>query len=504
MIFHVSCRRAYSWTCLLALPMLFACAPLPDTEPEPQSAPHPEEHYDTPLPEFKEPPAPPPPPAPKKQATANPKPIPVAAVSMQPANSIPEFDESTAPSPTVAPTPIPALSDSAPPITGQFRREDLPDDMRRNIRVGLSSDKRSHRVFCGDYCRAELGEEGANSGRVEGTLVVSIQSGHVVLEAGDHRYRSDGNSLRLEPWDPARILSLNGKSYRGIIEFTVLNGALRVVNSVNVEDYLRGVVPNEIGRLDSTMFEALKAQAVAARTYAYKHFRSRSSQGFDVYADVRDQVYDGADGEGDLANQAIDASSGVVMLYEGKLVEAYYHSTCGGHTESVEAWNRKSVPYLKAVPDVDPQGNAWCSLSSYSSWQFRYTWEQLTRIANKYLSSANPDTLFPFNRIEKVMLLDRHPGYRVASVLFVTDRGTFIVKGDKNRWLFRNPENPEKTLPSAWFELSSDAEGVTLKGRGFGHGIGLCQMGARALAKAGFGYKDILWHYYPNVDLVKW
>lgn len=406
---------------------------------------------------------------------------------------IPEFGDSI---PSSSPLPI--------PVTGQFRREGIPDAMRRNIRVGLSSDKSIHRISCGEHCRATLGEDGENAGRIDGSLSVSAQSGRVILESSGNRYRSDGKSLVLEAWMPEHQVSLNGKSYRGAMEFTATNGTLRVVNVLGVEDYLRGVVPNEIGRLDSTMFEALKAQAVAARTYAYKHFRSRSSQGFDVYADVRDQVYDGADGEGDLANQAIDASSGVVMQHQGSLIEAYYHSTCGGHTESVEAWNRKGVPYLKPVPDVDPQGNAWCSLSSYSTWEFRYTWSELTTIAMKYLSTANPDTLFPFQRIERVMILDRHPGYRVASVLFVTDRGTFVVKGDKNRWLFRNPKNPEKTLPSAWFELSSDSEGVTLRGRGFGHGIGLCQMGARALAKAGYGYKEILWHYYPNVDLVKW
>ncbi len=487
---------ALLWTSLLVL----ACAPLPDTEPEPQPDREPKSEFGKPLPDFVEPERSAPPPAEAVRPKAVAKPVVVPAQPMQSA-ALPAFEDSVVP----AAESLPALADSTnPSITGQFRREEIPDQYRRNIRVGISMDKRTHKVFCGDYCRAVLNQDGSDAGRVEGSLAVSIQSGHVVLESDQRRYRSDGNSLTLEPWDPSRILSLNGKSYRGRLEITATNGILRVVNIVNVEDYLRGVVPNEIGRLDSTMFEALKAQAVAARTYAYKHFKSRSSQGFDVYADVRDQVYDGADGEGSLANQAIDGSMGVVMQYEGSLVEAYYHSTCGGHTESVEAWNRKPVSYLKPVPDVDPQGNAWCALSSYSSWEYRYSWEQLTRIAQKYLATANPDTIFPFNRIEKVMLVDRNPGFRVASVLFVTDRGTFVVKGDKNRWLFRNPENPEKTLPSAWFELNSDADGLTLRGRGFGHGIGLCQMGARALAKAGFGYKDILWHYYPSVDLVKW
>lgn len=483
--------RALSF--LLCLPLFWACAPLPEAQAEPQphvSEPRPKRAESKPAPAKAKP----------KKTVAAPKPavkqkpIVVDAVPMEQATST-----------TIVPEPLPDFVDvTPPPITGQFRREDAPDKYRRPIRVGLSIERRTHQIECGESCRAVLGEDGDNTGRVPGSLTLSAQGGQIVLEGDGKFYRSNNKKALVEPWEGNTIVKLNGKSYRGGIEFAIQNGGIRVVNVVAIEDYLRGVVPNEIGRLDSTMFEALKAQAVAARTYAYKHFQSRVSQGFDVYADVRDQVYEGSDGESALANQAIDGSSGVVMQYQGGLVEAYYHSTCGGHTESVEAWNKKPMDYLKPVPDVDPQGNAWCALSSYSAWEYRYSWSELTAIAKQYLPSAAPDTIFPFNRIEKVMVLDRNPGFRVSGVLFVTDKGTFLVKGDKNRWLFRNPQNPEKTLPSAWFELFSDANGVTLKGRGFGHGIGLCQMGARALAKAGYSYKEILWHYYPNVDLVKW
>jgi stage II sporulation protein D len=327
----------------------------------------------------------------------------------------------------------------------------------------------------------------------------------LIFQAPQERfYRTKSNSALIAPWDPNGFVTVDGKSYRGALEVTMRDNSLVVVNIVNVEDYLRGVVPNEIGYLDTSMFEALKAQAVAARTYAYKHFLSRSSQGFDVYADVRDQVYDGKSGESALANQAIEASAGVVMQWNKQLVEAYYHSTCAGQTESVTTWNRKSVPYLQPQTDTDSQGRSWCMLSSYSNWEVHYTWPQLTSLSKRYLTTTNATPLLIFNRIHCVTILNNNPGKRVDEVRFDTDNGSFVVQGDRNRWLFRMPDTPEKTLPSAWFKVEQNANGLTLKGRGFGHGIGLCQFGARGMAKAGIGYKEILWHYYPAVNLVKW
>ena len=398
--------------------------------------------------------------------------------------------------------PLPEFGEETPPsVTGQFRREDIPQIYKRRIRVGLPSDHRVHKLECGGDCRVVTDGSGR---RFPSTFGAYWDGNDLVLEAGKERFRAKSKLVRIENWKEGALVAIDGKPYRGVIELAGTANGFRVVNELPVEEYLLGVVPNEIGRLDSTMFEALKAQAVAARTYAYKHFLSRQSQGFDVYADVHDQVYEGFGGEAPLASLAVEESNGVTMQFNKQLIEAYYHSTCGGHTESVEAWNRAPVPYLKAVPDLDPQGNAWCALSSYSQWEVHYTWPELTQVAKQYLQTANPDTVIDFHRIEKVLVLDRLPGMRVANVLFVTDKGTFVVKGDKNRWIFRNPQTPEKTLPSAWFDVVQDSAGLTLKGRGFGHGIGFCQMGARALAKAGFGYKEILWHYYPTVDLVKW
>ena len=413
---------------------------------------------------------------------------------------LPDFQPDTQPLPSFdEPVKVP------PGVTGQFRRELIPKIYSRPIRVGLYTTHRSHSIRCAENCRVDLSGKGDDYGKLPGALTAGIHSGNLVLSASqDHNYRSTANTVLISPWDPSGSVNVDGKTYRGVVEIAMRNNVLRVVNIVEVEDYLRGVVPNEIGHLDTSMFEALKAQAVAARTYAYKHFLSRSSQGFDVYADIHDQVYDGRSGESALANQAIEGSAGVVMQWNGQLIEAYYHSTCAGQTESVSTWNRKPMPYLQPLPDVDSQGKSWCALSSYSNWEVHYSWSQLTSISKRYLNTANATPILNYGRINAVTILNHNPGGRVDDVRFDTDRGCFIVKGDRNRWLFRMPDNTEKTLPSALFTIDQNAEGLTLKGRGFGHGIGLCQYGARGMAKAGYGYKEILWHYYPAVDLVKW
>ena len=158
--------------------------------------------------------------------------------------------------------------------------------------------------------------------------------------------------------------SLNRACYEGEFTITANGNKLTAINSIDMEGYLRGVLPYEIGKLDESKFEALKAQAVAARTYAYKHFGSRHSHGFDIYADTRDQVYKGLQSATDITDKAVRETEGVVMTYDGQFITAYYHSTCGGQTEGGATWGRPDHPYLKSKPDLRPDGTPWCKESS--------------------------------------------------------------------------------------------------------------------------------------------
>ena len=136
--------------------------------------------------------------------------------------------------------------------------------------------------------------------------------------------------------------------YRGSLRVARLTSGLAIINVIRVEDYLRGVVPREVP--SSWPAEALKAQAVAARSYAAIHFGSAGA--YDLYCDTRSQAYNGADGEAASTNAAVAATRGVVPTYGGKPITAYFFSTSGGHTENIEnVWGTAPVPYLKGVDD---------------------------------------------------------------------------------------------------------------------------------------------------------
>ncbi|SOD13738.1 stage II sporulation protein D [Fibrobacter sp. UWB16] len=292
---------------------------------------------------------------------------------------------------------------------------------------------------------------------------------------------------------------LNKACYNGEFIVTANGNKLNAINVIDIEDYLRGVVPYEIGKLDESKFEALKAQAVAARTYAYKHFGSRVAQGFDVYADTRDQVYKGLHSATALTDKAIRETEGVVMTYNGEFITAYYHSTCGGETEGVVTWGRPDHPYLKNKPDLRPDGTPWCRESSYSEWTREFTEDELRDLfqINAKEAKANVPS---FSSIKSMHIQDTLKSGRIHTLVIETNNGSFTAKADKIRWLFKRGGT---ILPSSFFRIHKNGNEWILKGKGFGHGVGLCQMGARARAQAGQSYIQILTHYYPGITLEK-
>ena len=279
-----------------------------------------------------------------------------------------------------------------------------PTDFRRDIRVGLSFNTAKLTLKCQTKCRLHTDKK--YQGHGSGTISVQVHGGALRITSSQGK-TWQAKSLAWINDDASRenYVEINKKKYRGTVELRPQGGKILVVNQLPVELYLQGVVPGEIGRLDSSMFAALESQAVAARTYAYRHFGSRQSLGFDVFDDTRDQVYQGLSGEAALPNQAVRSTAGVVMLHNQQLINAYYLSTCGGHTADLQTWGQNSLSYLQAVPDVDEHGKAWCQASSYSNWSFTYTWEQLSRIVKTHLSKGHPDTLINFNRISNVVIL---------------------------------------------------------------------------------------------------
>ena len=336
-----------------------------------------------------------------------------------------------------------------------------------------------------------------------GPVTAEIKNSKVFLEdnQGVQIYGglSEANFL---PQGRKNILILGSKKYRGIIKILPAGANAQVINVVYMEDYLRGVVPPEMGKRTPEEVEAVKAQAVAARTYAMAHLGQYADQPYDMKSSILDQVYDGFNIETELVNRAIDQTEGKVLFYQDGFVNAYYHSTCGGMTDNIEhVWDRKETPYLKAVAD-----SGACSWSKYYSWKEFFTESQLRSRIEQYLSSERGKD-FRINRIKDITILERTPGDRVGELIVRTDNDALSFKKDRIRWVIGRTSNPDLILPSDRFTMDIERDGagyvsgVSFVGRGYGHGVGMCQCGAIGLARIGWSYDHILSHYYTNVEV---
>ena len=337
--------------------------------------------------------------------------------------------------------------------------------------------------------------------KLEGETIHMTPSGNMV------KFQGKENSVTLENkeiFGEGKCISIAPTTkelatacYSGHFFVSTSKGLINAVNIVDVEEYLRGVVPYEIGKLDSSRFSALESQAIAARTYAYKHFGSRESMGFDVYADTKDQVYMGLRSATPLTDSAVKSTAGIVMTYNGEFIIAYYHSTCGGMSETLATWERPDLPYLKSAPDLREDGTPWCNESSYSKWERKFGDKELESLIKKNGKEAKakvPD----FKKIKSIVVKDTLNSGRILTLAVETDKGKFEVRGDKVRWLFKKGGT---ILPSSFFRIEHKKGEWTVSGKGFGHGVGMCQMGVRARSAAGQDFKTILTHYYPGITL---
>lgn len=312
--------------------------------------------------------------------------------------------------------------------------------------------------------------------------------------------------LVARPADPNAVMVFNGHRYRGELLVAFSGAGLTVVNRVAVEQYLRGVVPLEIG-VDRTELEsaAVQAQAIAARSYTYT--RLDGSHLYDMSATVLDQVYGGMDAERPIANEAIEATHNMVLLYGGKVVNAPYHANSGGTTASAsEVWRSGDEPYLVSVSDRIPGTDRfYCQDSPKFSWTRTLDRAALDAVLGKYLPQYGHAPRSGVGEVRRVEETGRTVSGRVAGLTFTTDRGRFTVRGNDVRFVLRTPGGD--VLPSTLFsfDAATDDDGhvtrLTIRGTGNGHGVGMDQWGAIARARAGQSYITILQTYYPGTNI---
>jgi stage II sporulation protein D len=321
--------------------------------------------------------------------------------------------------------------------------------------------------------------------------VGSNQSLEVSLERG--LVAATGDIVPLRPAETLTVAAGEGgfvrvgdRSYRGrILLFRSADNDLAVVNVLGLEEYLLGVVPCEIGPINARTIEAARAQAVAARSFTMARLGRRKGLGhhlFDSY--LRDQEYRGIERETELSRQAVEATRGEVIEFQGEVCEALYHANCGGTTAN------GSQPYLRSIPDTPDHRRgrkAYCSGKPNFSWQASFRKESLDAVVSRY---SGKKCRVRSGRLEA----DRQSG-RVKCLDFATDGGNVRLSGSDFRMAMG--------LRSTAFTMAIRGRSVTFTGHGWGHGSGMCQDGALAMAEAGASYREILRQYYSNVTLKK-
>ncbi len=291
------------------------------------------------------------------------------------------------------------------------------------------------------------------------------------------------------------FVKVNGTLYHGYLNIQNISGKLWVINILGIEDYLKGVVPCEIGKISKNLIEAAKAQAVAARTYTYSHLNQYRALGFDLYATIQDQVYNGFAAENELTNTAIKETAGEILVFKKKPIDAKYHSTCGGRTADFnDAWPGKAPPYLKSVNCV------YCKDSPQYQWTKKSSRKDFFLNLRSNLAKIGIN-LAGTERVKNFKLIKNKKSKRVTKIIIITTQNQYPIETYNIRKVLGDERDPGGALKSNYITLKTEKDSVIIEGRGYGHGVGMCQFGALEMARRGKNYKEILYHYYPGTRI---
>jgi stage II sporulation protein D len=318
------------------------------------------------------------------------------------------------------------------------------------------------------------------------------------LILGDVRLRYP--VMRVLPHDDGSLV-YNGRYYRGYLVAKREGDTMLVINVLDVESYLRGVLQAELPKWFHP--ETFHVQAIVSRTYAlYQRYLNGKDRPWDVTATTSSQVYHGVDGESLKANQAVDATSGLVCAWDSpkgrKIFCTYFSSTCGGMNQDVvNVKGGQSIPPLSGGVTCEH-----CKRSDWFRWpKARLSKDRITRDVKPWLVNGGWTGADKVERIEDIKIISRTKNGRAIRLRLI-DRGGRAV--DMRAEDFRLLIDNGRLIKSTLFEVQSDASTISfINGRGYGHGIGLCQYGAEGMARRGMKAGKILQHYYPGCVLVK-
>lgn len=311
--------------------------------------------------------------------------------------------------------------------------------------------------------------------------VKSETAGYGVYNPSGTKVGTFTGPVRIKLQNPASYrLTAKSLQYRG--EFEVKKNAtnqIALINELDTESYLYGVVPKEMP--SSWNLNALRAQAMAARTYSRANMGRRAAEGFDMYDSTEDQVYGGASGEATSTTTAVNDTRGTVMIYGGTLINALFHSTAGGYTEHNEnVFNQPAEPYLRGV------ATTWESASPSYNWTAKITNTDMQSKLN-----ANPETAV--GTLQAITPHDKGVSGRWLWVDIAGTQGTKTVRADT----FRKAVGAG-TVKSTLFTLTRSGTDWAFTGKGYGHGVGMPQYSAKGMGDAGYAFRKILRTFYTD------
>jgi len=287
-----------------------------------------------------------------------------------------------------------------------------------------------------------------------------------------------GTGVKIIP-DNRKFL-LNKAEYRGNLIIYIKAGKLCAVEDFTMEEYLYGVVGKEMS--GNSPIEALKAQAVAARTFGYYEAGIRKNKDYDIDNLLQSQAYDGTESENPRSIEAVELTCGEVMKYKGEIIFAAFSANCGGYTEENKEVFGTFLPYLQAVPCP------FCKMYPHASWQ--------EAIETAYIVNCLKKKGIDINRISGIEITDTSKAGRVKQIAIICDKGRINMPTNE----FRLAIGSDK-FKSARFTVRSRGENLVFTGKGWGHGVGMCQDGADGMARTGNNYRRILTRYYLGVEI---
>jgi len=337
------------------------------------------------------------------------------------------------------------------------------------IRVAIVESTRAVEVRGADIEVNATGNSGAHAGwRVALVRATSVTGGVEI----DGR-RAPGFRLA-----SARPLRVNGRDYPSPLDVVANGGGLAVVNEVPLEDYLVGVLRAETG--EKWPLEALRAQAIVARTYAAYHRVLSAAKPYHIVASTAHQQYAGRVARASPLWIAVRETAGQVLLWEGDLFPAFYHTESGGYTE-----DPRTVFAAKNMPGLRPVRCEFSAGSPHFYWNLDLRLAELGQILRKNAVDVGTPTA--------VEVTERTPSLRASVVTVHGSRGSARLLGNDFRRMIGYD-----TFKSTLFAVAVDAHWARFAGRGYGHGVGMCQWGAKGMAEQGYTARQILEYYYPG------